>query len=64
MSHHGKHEWGAPVLPKIPEALIVHAMDNMDAKLMNLWEHLDKCSETFTPRNFIQENAKMLNILK
>jgi 3'-5' exoribonuclease len=32
-SHHGEHEFGAPTLPKTPEALVLHHVDNIDAKL-------------------------------
>ncbi len=32
LSHHGKHEYGSPVLPKVPEALALHHLDNLDAK--------------------------------
>lgn len=32
-SHHGKREWGSPVEPMMPEALLVHQADDMDAKL-------------------------------
>ncbi len=32
LSHHGKHEYGSPVLPKTPEALALHHLDNLDAK--------------------------------
>lgn len=32
-SHHGTHEFGAPVLPKTPEAVVLHHVDNIDAKL-------------------------------
>lgn len=32
-SHHGTKEWGSPVTPKTPEALLLHAIDNMDAKM-------------------------------
>lgn len=32
-SHHGKHEFGAPVLPKTPEAFALHMIDNLDANL-------------------------------
>ena len=32
-SHHGKREWGSPVEPMMPEALLVHMADDMDAKL-------------------------------
>lgn len=32
-SHHGTKEWGSPVEPACPEALILHFVDNIDAKL-------------------------------
>jgi 3'-5' exoribonuclease len=32
-SHHGRKEWGSPVEPMIPEALLVHEADDLDAKL-------------------------------
>lgn len=31
-SHHGSHEWGSPTLPRTPEAMALHYIDNMDAK--------------------------------
>lgn len=33
LSHHGKYEFGSPKLPAIPEAVIVHHLDNLDAKV-------------------------------
>lgn len=33
LSHHGKHEFGSPRLPAMPEAILVHLLDNVDAKL-------------------------------
>jgi 3'-5' exoribonuclease len=32
LSHHGKLEWGSPVVPKTPEAIAIHFIDNLDAK--------------------------------
>jgi 3'-5' exoribonuclease len=34
LSHHGTREFGAVVLPATPEAIAVHAIENLDAKLM------------------------------
>ena len=31
-SHHGAYEWGSPTLPRTPEAMALHYIDNMDAK--------------------------------
>ncbi len=33
LSHHGQKEWGSPVLPATPEALALHHLDNLDAKV-------------------------------
>ncbi len=33
LSHHGRMEFGSPVLPKTPEALLVHYLDDLDGKL-------------------------------
>ena len=33
LSHHGRLEFGSPVLPKTPEALLVHYLDDLDGKL-------------------------------
>ncbi|MBX7207680.1 MAG: HD domain-containing protein [Verrucomicrobiaceae bacterium] len=32
-AHHGEHQFGSPVLPKTPEAIALHHVDNIDAKL-------------------------------
>jgi 3'-5' exoribonuclease len=33
LSHHGRLEYGSPVVPKTPEALLVHYLDDLDGKL-------------------------------
>lgn len=32
-SHHGQLEYGSPILPKTPEAALLHFIDNIDARL-------------------------------
>ncbi len=32
-SHHGVLEYGSPVVPKTPEAFLLHYVDNIDAKM-------------------------------
>ena len=32
-SHHGQLEFGSPVLPKTPEAALLHFIDNIDARM-------------------------------
>lgn len=33
LSHHKRIDWGSPVQPKIPEAMIVHQLDALDASM-------------------------------
>jgi 3'-5' exoribonuclease len=33
LSHHGTHEFGSPALPKTPEALALHFIDDFDSKM-------------------------------
>jgi 3'-5' exoribonuclease len=40
ISHHGVEEWGSPKKPMCVEALIVHYLDNLDAKVMGVKEHM------------------------
>ena len=32
-AHHGDYQFGSPVLPRTPEAILLHHIDNIDAKL-------------------------------
>ena len=41
-SHHGTREFGSPVLPKTPEAMLLHFVDNIDAKLEMFAEGYEK----------------------
>jgi 3'-5' exoribonuclease len=36
LSHHGRYEFGSPKLPMIPEALLLHYLDDMDAKMQTI----------------------------
>ncbi len=33
LAHHGKYEFGSPRLPAMPEAIAIHHLDNLDAKV-------------------------------
>ena len=46
VSHHGKHEFGSPVLPKIIEALILSHADDTDAKIKMFESILEKAPAT------------------
>jgi len=45
ISHHGVEEWGSPRKPMCIEALIVHYIDNLDAKVMGVREHMKESME-------------------
>jgi len=40
ISHHGVEEWGSPKKPMSLEALMIHYLDNLDAKVMGVKEHM------------------------
>lgn len=40
ISHHGVEEWGSPKKPMSIEALTIHYIDNLDAKVMGVKEHM------------------------
>lgn len=56
-SHHGEYQFGSPVLPKTPEAILLHHVDNIDAK----WEMFTRAYSTsaFLAKN-IQERVRPL----
>jgi len=40
LSHHGQYEFGSPKLPATPEAIAVHYLDNLDAKIHMFLRHI------------------------
>jgi 3'-5' exoribonuclease len=44
LSHHGSLEFGSPILPKTREALLVNFLDDLDAKLKMMSQHLESDS--------------------
>lgn len=36
LSHHGRYEFGSPKLPMVPEAILLHYLDDMDAKMQTM----------------------------
>ncbi|MEW6032538.1 MAG: HD domain-containing protein [Bacillota bacterium] len=39
LSHHGQYEWGSPKRPKTLEAMILHCVDDLTAKVDTIQEH-------------------------
>lgn len=57
LAHHGKNEYGSPVLPMIPEAELLYLIDNMDARMQSFKKALDGIEVgSFSPRVFALEN--------
>lgn len=62
LSHHGKNEFGSPVLPLIKEAEILYLIDNVDARMAMLDKALEQVEPGgFTKRVFSLENRSFYN---
>ncbi|MBB3108319.1 3'-5' exoribonuclease [Paenibacillus phyllosphaerae] len=46
LSHHNLGEWGSPVQPQMAEAVALHHIDSLDAKLQMVEDALDTTQET------------------
>ena len=55
LAHHGQLEWGSPVVPACPEALIVHHADALDAKMEVMREvyESDDSDAEITGKNWV-----------
>lgn len=49
ISHHGELEWGAPKRPQSAEALVLHHIDNLDAKVKGFLEVVEGRGEVSWP---------------
>ncbi|MCF0245980.1 MAG: HD domain-containing protein [Ileibacterium sp.] len=57
LSHHGKMEYGSPVVPMIPEAEVLTILDNLDARLVMMKDSIDQTLPgMFGPRVFALDN--------
>lgn len=62
LSHHGKLEWGSPVLGLIPEAIIFHHIDKIDADMMIAHTELNNINkDEFTGRVWSLDNRYLFN---
>lgn len=41
IAHHGEQQFGSPKLPAVPEAFALHYLDNLDAKLHQVFKHIE-----------------------
>ncbi len=42
LSHHGQRDWGSPVEPAFPEAIALHYIDQVDAKIKGVLQEIEK----------------------
>jgi 3'-5' exoribonuclease len=61
LSHHNLGEWGSPVQPQVAEAVAIHHIDQLDAKLQAVEDALDMMSpgEEWTAPLRIVENKQI-----
>ncbi|MFP4176039.1 MAG: 3'-5' exoribonuclease YhaM family protein [Planctomycetota bacterium] len=45
LSHHGKRDWGAAVLPKCPEAILLHFCDHISATMKTCFDAIENTPE-------------------
>ena len=48
LSHHGRHEFGSPCLPMTVEAILLHHLDDIDAKM----NYIEKLSDTLEGNDY------------
>jgi 3'-5' exoribonuclease len=58
LAHHGELEFGSPVVPKTPEAIALHYIDNLDARLEMIFRGYETGSEVAPG---IYERVRALN---
>jgi 3'-5' exoribonuclease len=46
LSHHGEHEWGSPKRPMSMEAVVMHHIDNLDAKVNGFKQFVDTYNDS------------------
>ena len=57
LAHHGKREFGSPVLPQLIEAEALHLIDDFDAKMTMINKELDKTAAgEFTSKVYALDN--------
>lgn len=61
LAHHGKREFGAPVLPQTLEALLVSYVDDLDAKINCAAQSLITCTNDgdFTDKVYALDNRRL-----
>jgi 3'-5' exoribonuclease len=59
-SHHGRVDWGSPLVPASLEAILVHHIDNLDASAMHAIDYIkgpEGSVKGFSDRSYFAESA-------
>ena len=52
-AHHGKLQWGSPVEPATPEAMIVHYADLVTSRMAIVYEAIEQTDKRWTDKNYL-----------
>ena len=63
LSHHGTHEFGSPCLPQIPEAVMLHYIDDIDSKMAGMRATLEAASADGSDGNWTDRNPSLRRAL-
>jgi 3'-5' exoribonuclease len=62
LSHHGKREWGSPVLPQTSEAMLIHYCDQISATMRSCFDAIQQRpeGESWTDKLYIMDDPRRL----
>lgn len=52
LAHHGQKDWGSPVVPACPEAVVVHVSDLLDARIEAMIEEIESSTRDSSTTEF------------
>jgi len=61
-AHHGQLEFGSPILPKTPEAALLHFIDNIDARMEMFFASYEATSQNGSGRPVTMEWVRPLGV--
>jgi 3'-5' exoribonuclease len=59
LAHHGKLEFGSPVVPKIPEAYIISLADLASSRLSVFKSAQNDCTKEWTEKQYSLDNVEV-----
>jgi 3'-5' exoribonuclease len=61
LSHHGKLEFGSPKLPMIPEAVMLHYLDDLDAKMQTMRSEFERAQQSGKERGQLTDWVRAMD---